>query len=161
MAARRLAGHDDLVDVHVVVLRLGRDEPQRAQRVLHAGRRGRHAGHPVFDVHHVPAHFQPRHDGHERLFLGPANPSAAVIEDERGLRRGHVAATIDVELRLEAGRREISDVGSNLILILDFRRPVRRGGDLRERGNGAHTASKYKKCLFQHHPSVGMRWDCS
>ena len=62
MPAGRFTAEDDLVDVDVVVLGLTDDETEGALRVFHRRRRQRHAGHPVFDVHHVPAHFEPRHE---------------------------------------------------------------------------------------------------
>src|SRR5665213_853927 len=103
MSAGRFTGENDAVDVDAVGLGLRHGEAQRAESVLDRGGSEGDAGHAVLDVHYVPAHFEPGQEVHRGGFFGAAYPAAAVKVNYGGMRSG-VAALIDVELRLIAGR---------------------------------------------------------
>ena len=82
----------------MILSRVRNNPLQCAQTIFHGGGGRRNAGKTIFDIHHRPAHLQPRDDRHESRFFGATGPAATMDVEDGGLGTGCISPLINIQL---------------------------------------------------------------
>src|ERR1700722_11388001 len=153
MSSGRFARDDHSRGIDIVVASVDANPAQGAEAIFNGGGCGRDFFQAIFDVHHVPAHFEIREQGHDGSFLRSSGPASAMDINDGRLRTSQIAALINVELGLKIILHAVSDVRLDDVTVLSLGRPGGFFGELPVGGAGEN-----KKCCFQHQGHDIRQW---